>query len=108
MKEYDLVLCRFKDAFDICDDDTIRLWLMIKIAECFAPTDIDTAQNIISSAIQQNNAELNEYINKHQNEKDPIIKDMIGKVEFYQSVFPPGIEQRQEELAAKIAKTLFN
>jgi glycosyltransferase involved in cell wall biosynthesis len=114
LEEYDIALCRFNDAFNVCDDNYIKLWLMMKTAECLAHTDIDDAHSIISIIHESNNSELNAYIDKcfdyHANmqyKKDNVVKDMIGKVALYQSVFPDGIEESYRKLTAKIAGNLF-
>jgi glycosyltransferase involved in cell wall biosynthesis len=112
MREYDIALCRFKDAFDVCENNEIKLWLLIKIAECFSYSDIDTAHNIISDLEKVNNIEISSYIDKNFNyirntNNKNNIRELIGKIEFYQSVFPDGIEERQNELITKIEKTLF-
>ena len=114
IQEYDIALCRYKDALDICNDEYIKLWLMVKIAECIAQTDINDECNIITSIKNYNDNELNTYINKHfyhtismQSKNRHSIKDMIGKVEFYQSEFPMGIEEQYRELIARIEKNIF-
>jgi tetratricopeptide (TPR) repeat protein len=113
MNEYDIALCRFNDALGICNDDTIKIWLMVKIAECFAYSDIIAAHDIIFSLGGYNNVEINNYIDKDfeyiicKKIKDNDIIDIVGKIEFYQSVFPDGIEQRQKELVTKIEKNIF-
>jgi glycosyltransferase involved in cell wall biosynthesis len=109
MKEYDIALCRFNDAYTNCNDDNVKQWIMMKIAECFSYSDMDTAHNIIESIKHINNTELNEYIDKSFNyiindEND--IKNIIGKIEFYQSIFPDGIEERQNLLIREIEKNI--
>ena len=115
IKEYDISLCRFKDAFDICNDGYIKLWLTVKIAECLEHTDINDARDIISSIKNYNDKELNTYIDKYfdntaamNSGNEHSIKDMIGKIEFSQSEFPMGIEARYKKLTTKIEKTLKN
>ena len=110
IKEYDIALCRFKDAIDMCDNIEIKLWLMLKFAECLAETDINDARNLITSIKQYNNIELNTYIDKHFNHavaKENLVNDMIGKVEFYQSTFPDGIEESYKKLTTQIEKNIF-
>ena len=111
IEEYDIALCRFKDALDICNDEYIKLWLIVKIAECLAVSDIDDAYSIIFSIKKYNDKELNTYIDKYfcyatgkQINKYSSIKDIIGKVEFYQSEFPEGIEERYKKLTTEIAE----
>ena len=114
IEEYDIALCRYKDALDICNDEYIKLWLMVKIAECLAYTDFNDACNIVSFIKKYNDNELNTYIDKYfynaismQNKNKHSIKDMIGKVEFYQSEFPMGIDVRYRELITRIEKNIF-
>jgi len=113
IEEYDIALCRFKDALDTCNDEYIKLWLMVKIAECLALSNIDDARSIIYSIKKYNDKELNTYIDKYfdvdekQNKTDSSVKDMKGKVEFYQSVFPEGIEERYKKLTTEIEKKIF-
>jgi len=114
--EYDIALCRYNDALGICDNAYMRLWLMLKIAECllYTDTDIDNARNIIDSIKKYNDAELNSYIDKYldlsvgpQNKKERSNKTMTGKIEFYSSIFPDGVEESYQKLTTKIEKNLF-
>jgi glycosyltransferase involved in cell wall biosynthesis len=115
LRQYDIALCRFKDAFDICDNNIIKLWLMVKIAECFAESDIDTAYNIIVDIFNYNNSELNTYINenlgyivnkseKMRNDKEHVIYAEVG---FHNAVFLPSISERYKEMAETIKLSLF-
>jgi hypothetical protein len=109
MQEYDIALCRFKDAFDVCENSEIKLWFMIKIAECFSYSDISTACKIISDLDNVNNIEICSYIDKNfdyiRDDKN-INKNMIAKVEFYKSVFPDGNEERYQILMDEIEKNI--
>jgi len=112
IEEYDIALCRFKDALNVCNDDYIKLWLMVKIAECLASSHLDEARSIIHTIIEYNDNELNAYIGKNfdypdKKKNDKLIKDMIGKVEFYQTVFPAGVEERYKEMTTQIEKNIF-
>ena len=114
IKEYDIALCRFKDAIDICENSEIKLWLMLKFAECLSISDMNDAHNIISSIKEYDNIELNAYIdnnidytNNTTNINDSLIKDMIGKVDFYQSVFPAEVEEQYRKLTVQIEKNIF-
>jgi len=113
MQEYDIALCRFKDAFDICDDTYIRLWLMVKMAECLSKTDVYDARDLIASVKKHNNVEINTYIDKYidfsvdkKRNDDASIRDLISKVDFYSSVFPDDIEERYKKITAKIEKNI--
>jgi tetratricopeptide (TPR) repeat protein len=113
MQEYAIALCRFKDAFDICDDAYIRLWLMIKIAECLSKTDANDAHDIIAAIKKCNNVELNTYIDKYVDfsvdnaiENDALHRDLINKVDFYSSVFPEEAEARYKKITTKIEKNI--
>jgi hypothetical protein len=113
MQEYDIALCRFKDAFDICDDTYIRLWLMVKMAECLSKTDVHDARDLIASVKKHNNVEINTYIDKYidfsvdkKRNDDALIRDLISKVDFYSSVFPDDIEERYKKITAKIEKNI--
>jgi len=114
IKEYDIALCRFTDALNVCDDNYIKLWLMIKIAECLASTNINESRNLISSIRKSDNIELNDYLNNdfayfinQPNRGNVSFKDLIGKIEFYQSVFPDGIEESYRKLTASIEQNIF-
>lgn len=112
MKEYDIALCRFKDAFDICNNDETRLWLLMKIAECFSFSDIESAQILLSDIQSSNNSEILAYIENdfgyiRNAKKGTDESDIIGKIAFYRSVFPDTIEKRQYEMMASAEKTLF-
>jgi glycosyltransferase involved in cell wall biosynthesis len=110
MREYDTALCRFNDAYEVCDDDGTRLWITMKIAECFAFSDIEAANSLVEAMEKSDNTALNKYIDKSF---DYIVnaasdrKERIGKIEFYRSVFPDDIESRQNELLREVEKTLF-
>jgi glycosyltransferase involved in cell wall biosynthesis len=109
MQEYDTALCRFNDAYVVCNDDAVKHWIMLKIAECFSYTDIETAMNIVKLIQSANNVELNEYIDENFEyiiNSKKAAKAIIGKIEFYQSIFPDGIEEKQNERMAKIEKIL--
>jgi len=112
--EYDISLCRFNDALNVCDDAYIKIWIMLKIAECLSYTDFNDARNIIDSIKKYNNDELNLYINtyldlavKTQYKKESTDKDIKGKIEFYSSEFPDGIEEAYRKLTTKIEKNIF-
>jgi glycosyltransferase involved in cell wall biosynthesis len=115
MQEFDIALCRFKDAFDICDDYYIRLWLTTKIAECLSVNDVDDAQNVIFSVKKNNNIELNTYIDKYvdlsvdkKSKDNYLAHDLIRKVDFYSSVFPEDIEERYKNITTKIEKNIID
>ena len=87
---------------------------MVKIAECLAYSNPDEAHSIIPAIKQYKDNEINTYIDKYfnyndkkQNAKDSSIKDMIGKVEFYQTAFPEGVEERYRKMTAQIEKNIF-
>jgi len=95
MQEYDTAFRRFNDAFDMCNDDYIKLWLMIKIAECLAPSNVAGANDLIFSVKKYDNVELNTYIEKYLdfsvNKSDKSynsINDLLNNIDFYISAFP--------------------
>ena len=107
LRQYDIALCRFKDAYNICDDNNIKLWLMVKIAECFAESDIDISNNIITDVIKHNNNKINTYIYKNldyiinKSKKIPqnTRKDaMVIDVHLHNKEFPPDIANMYNEL----------
>jgi len=110
LRQYDIALCRFKDAFDICNDGNLKLLLLLKIAECFAESDIDAANRIISDVIKHNNDEINSYINKEFcyiiNKSTKFIAEkkynVAYKVDLHNAVFPPSIAERYKEITMKI------
>jgi hypothetical protein len=112
--QYDIALCRFNDALEECGDSIIKLWLMTKIAECFAVSDVDTAYNIIIDIINYNNSELNAYINENLgyiiNKSKKIIKYKepvtYAEVGFHNAIFPPGIGERYNEMTEAIKLSL--
>jgi hypothetical protein len=65
LHQYNIALCRFKDAFDVCENYNIKLLLLVKIAECFAESEIETANSIVNNVIKYNNNEVNNYINNN-------------------------------------------
>jgi glycosyltransferase involved in cell wall biosynthesis len=114
LRQYDIALCRFNDALDICDNNIIKLWLMVKIAECFAESDIETAYNIIVDILNYNNSELNTYIKENlgyiinksrqiRNAEKPVI---YAEVDFHNTIFPSGIGERYKEMTEKIKRSL--
>ncbi|MDR2744194.1 MAG: hypothetical protein LBB66_03200, partial [Desulfovibrio sp.] len=115
LRQYDIALCRFKDAFDVCDDIKIKLLLLTKISECFAYSDVDTAYNIMSDIIKYNNQEINDFINENYNY---IIKksaqsvidkksNFYAKIDFYNSIFPHSVAERYAKMTDKIKLSLF-
>jgi tetratricopeptide (TPR) repeat protein len=95
LEEYDIALCRFNDALSICDDDSIKLWLMIKIAECFLATGNDEANTIFSSVKKYDDSEIHAYIDTcftgKRRKRSHVREDAIRKVEWYTSVLPADI-----------------
>ena len=114
LRQYDIALCRFKDALDVCDDSYIRLLLLTKIAECFAESDGDTAYTIIEDVIGHNNAEINEYIH---NTLQYIVsktkkfvatqRDGIYKIDINNAIFPQGVRERYKAITDRV-KFLIN
>jgi hypothetical protein len=111
LEEYDIALCRFNDALIVCDDDSIKLWLLIKIAECFLFTGNAEADTIISSVKKYNDTEIHAYIDAcfagKRRKQAASRADMIRKVEWYTSVLPADIEEKYRLMTAGIEKTLF-
>jgi hypothetical protein len=101
-----MALCRFKDAFDVCDDANLKLLLLVKIAECFAESDINAAHIIISDIIKRKNSKVNTYINENyeyifnKSKRFVIDKkyDAVYKVDLHNSIFPPDIAERYKEI----------
>jgi glycosyltransferase involved in cell wall biosynthesis len=65
MNEYDIALCKFKDVFDTCNDDYLKLWITVKMAECLSRTDIVAACNMIMQVYSYNEKSLCSYIDKN-------------------------------------------
>jgi glycosyltransferase involved in cell wall biosynthesis len=110
MTEYDISLCKFYDAFNDCHDDYIKLWLMVKLAECLSSTSINDAHDIIYSVQAHNHVEINDYIDNNFGcfDLNQIInfKDMIVTVEYLQSVFTDGSEVKFTEMMNEIETLL--
>lgn len=108
MREYDIALCSFKDAFDICNNNETMPWLLLKMAECFSYADIDAAQNIVADLKKLNNSEIMDYIDESFDYiiKNNDAKNIICKVEFSKSIFPDGNEERYNKLMQEIEKNI--
>lgn len=102
MEEYDFAVCTFNDIFNNCNDINIKLWLMIKIAECLTDTGGEDAQNILSSIMKYGNSELISYIKTHLHQTAHKNSDPVYCLEFYSSVFPPGVEEKYKKIMKKI------
>ncbi|WP_353119280.1 glycosyltransferase family 2 protein [Nitratidesulfovibrio sp.] len=58
----DLALCRFDDALEQSCPDSTRLWLLIRMAECFAHTDRQASREIIDAIRPACDAEMAAYL----------------------------------------------
>lgn len=113
MEEYDIALCRFKDALDLCQDSDTALRIAVKMAECLARSAPDEARGLLMSLVRQNNRAINEYINAScgyilagQNAPSPRKPETTARIGVCQSVFPAGVEQGYASMAADIADNL--
>lgn len=59
---HDVALCRFNDALNVCTDAENALWLMVKMAECFAPSDAGSAKLLLTRAFDSGHAAVRAYI----------------------------------------------
>jgi hypothetical protein len=94
MHEYDIAICRFNDALALCNLDSLKGWLLVKMAECFAFSDAETALILQKQAVNAAGEEIRNYIEKQSVEKAQdnlsIKKDSskdTAKVESYLGVF---------------------
>lgn len=114
MEEYDIALCRFKDAFDLCDNAALRPRIMVKIAECLAPSAKDEARELLSAVLRQGDAAVRAYIVAEcahilAGEAPPARpgdRERTARIDVRRSIFPPGIEQRYAAMAADAAGNL--
>ncbi|WMW64319.1 glycosyltransferase family 2 protein [Nitratidesulfovibrio liaohensis] len=59
---HDLALCRFNDALEQPCPDTTRLWLLIRMAECFAHSDRQASREIVAAIRPACDAEMAAYL----------------------------------------------
>lgn len=111
LEEYDIALCRFNDALDVCDDAEIRLRIMVKMAECLAHSSAEEARALLMPLVRQGSPAVNAYIStccEHvlagrcapEMQRDSTATARIGVC---QSVFPDGVAQGYAAMAAEIA-----
>ena len=111
LEEYDIALCRFNDALDVCDDTETRLRILVKIAECLAHSSVDEARSLLVPLVRQGSPGVSAYIaafcghilagqNPPPAQRDGVATARIG---VSQSVFPPGVAQGYAAMAAEIA-----
>ena len=113
MEEYDIALCRFKDAFDLCDDANLRQRIMVKIAECLAPSDKDGARDLLAAVNRQGDAAVRAYIAAEcahilAAQNPPARSERCGRtarIDVCRSVFPPGVEQRYAAMVTFLHST---
>ena len=65
MQEYDIALCKFHDALDLCTKDKVKIWITIKIAECLSFSNMEKAYNLVMPLYEYNNDEVKEYLHQH-------------------------------------------
>ena len=113
MEEYDIALCRFKDALDLCPDSDTGLRIAVKMAECLAHTAADEARGLLLSLVRQNNRAVNEYIEAccayilaGQAPPPRRKSGATARIKVRQSVFPEGVGQGYASMAAGIAANL--
>lgn len=109
LRQYEISLCRFKDALDICDNPHISSLILLKIAECFSYTDIEAANSIIDGLMCKNNPEIATYICEcksivnNQNKVTPVKKNgIIYKIDLHNTDFPPTIEAKYKKIMSSI------
>jgi glycosyltransferase involved in cell wall biosynthesis len=59
---YDLALCRFNDALEQPCPDNTRLWILIRMAECFAHSDRQASREIVEAIRPACDAEMSAYL----------------------------------------------
>lgn len=109
LREYDFAICKLNDIFNNCTDNNIKPWLMMKIAECLADTDISETQNITSYLKTFNNPELNLYIDNYfatRATENSLNKSNAYKVDLYKSEFAAGVAEEYEKIVAKIESNI--
>jgi Glycosyltransferases involved in cell wall biogenesis len=65
MKKHEIALCKFNDALKVCRHKNLRLWIAVKIAECFSLTEPETAQSLLNQVYESGEPELCGYIDKN-------------------------------------------
>ncbi|WP_291333827.1 glycosyltransferase family 2 protein [Desulfovibrio sp.] len=111
LEEYDIALCRFNDALDVCDDAETRLRIMVKMAECLAHSSAEEARVLLMPLVRQGSPAVNAYISTcceyilagncaPEVQRDSTATARIGVC---QSVFPEGVAQGYAAMAAEIA-----
>ena len=111
LEEYDIALCRFNDALDVCDDAETRLRIMVKMAECLAHSTADEARALLVPLARQGSPAVNEYISAFcghilAGQSPPTAMGNCAatvRIGVTQSVFPPGVAQGYAAMAAEIA-----
>ena len=62
MGDHEMALCKFNDALELCKDDTLRLWILLKMASCLAATDAGEAEQLLKSLRASGYAPIQRYI----------------------------------------------
>ena len=115
LEEYDIALCRFNDALDVCDDAETRLRIMVKMAECLAlssaHSSVEEARALLVPLVRLGSPAVNKYISAFcghilagQNPPPPRGDSAAtARIGVCQSVFPHGVAQGYAAMAAEIA-----
>ena len=116
LEEYDIALCRFKDAFDLCGEADARLRILVKMAECLAHSSADEARSLLLPLVRQGDRDVNDYINAFcgriltgQTPPPRFERDTTTvRIGVSQSVFPEGVARGYAAMAADIACNFRN
>ena len=111
MEEYDIALCRFNDALDVCDDAETRLRIMVKMAECLAHSSAEEARALLVPLVRQGSPAVNTYISAccghilagQCPQPAGSHSTATARIGVCQSVFPEGVAQGYAAMAAEIA-----
>ena len=111
MGEYDIALCRFNDALDVCDDAETRQRIMVKMAECLAYSSAEEARALLMPLLRQGSPAVREYISASCGHvlagqaplPAPGDSPSTARIGACQSVFPDGVAQGYAAMAAEIA-----
>lgn len=111
LEEYDIALCRFNDALDVCDDAEIRLRIGVKMAECLAQSSAEEARALLVPLVRQGSPAVNAYISAscghilagHSAPETTRDSAATARIGVCQSVFPESVAQGYAAMAAEIA-----
>lgn len=65
MQRYEIAICRFNDALDICGSPIIKAWITVKMAECFSHSDKEAAHTLANMAYAFKQEDIRAYIDKN-------------------------------------------